>query len=176
MSSSGVRGSGLTSPGPPTTVIAHDDPAACEHCCVTEAPCGRVDGAAPTRRMSRAEATAGWLVTDTTATSSAPGTAVSAPVMVTMEPSCETVKAGPACSTAYSMPSQSSRSCHVVIWVRSKVAVSPGPTVSDAGCSSGCGSTGMTVIGTERYVQSSWPSRRTGTWHASTHGAPAPAS
>ena len=33
MSSSGVRGSGLTSPAAPITEMVHDVPAACEHCC-----------------------------------------------------------------------------------------------------------------------------------------------
>ena len=53
MTVSGVRGSGLTSPLAPITEIVHDDPAACEHCWVTDPPCGSVDGAAPTRRMRR---------------------------------------------------------------------------------------------------------------------------
>src|SRR5687768_7535609 len=73
--SSGVRGSGLTSPAAPMTVIVHDEPDAWEHCCTADPPCGSVDGAAPTRRMSRTGATSGWLVTVTIATSSNPGTA-----------------------------------------------------------------------------------------------------
>ena len=71
--SSGVRGSGFTSPGAPITVIEHDVPAACVHCFVSEPPCGSVDGAEPTRRMSRTGATAVWLVTETIAASSEPG-------------------------------------------------------------------------------------------------------
>src|SRR6478735_4943725 len=68
--SSGVRGSGLTSPPAPTTEIVHELPDACEHCCTADPPCGSVDGAAPTRRMSRAGETRLWLVTDTIAASS----------------------------------------------------------------------------------------------------------
>src|SRR4029079_4034059 len=73
--SSGVRGSGFTSPGAPITVMAQELPAASLHCFEREPPCGRVDGADPTRRMSRTGATPLWLVTETIAASSAPGTA-----------------------------------------------------------------------------------------------------
>src|SRR5689334_16345408 len=46
MTSSGVRGSGFTSPHAPTTWIVQEEPDAWEHCCVAEPPCGRVEGAA----------------------------------------------------------------------------------------------------------------------------------
>ena len=96
MTSSGVRGSGLTSPAAPITEIEHDEPAACVHCWVSDPPCGSVDGAAPTRRMRRTGATAVWLVTETIAASSEPGTARSAPTTVTIEPSSDTSNAEPA--------------------------------------------------------------------------------
>jgi hypothetical protein len=94
--SSGVRGSGLTSPGALITETAQVDPAACVHCWVRVPPWGRVEGAAPTRRMRRTGATAGWLVTEIIAASSAPGTARSAPTTVTREPSSDTSNADPA--------------------------------------------------------------------------------
>ena len=146
----GVRGSGFTSPLAPITEMVHEDPVACEHCCATVPPCGSVDGAAPTRRMSRTGATAVWLVTETTAASSEPGTARSAPMTVTVDPSSETSNAEPEYSTAYRMPLQSSRSCQLVMLRRSNVAVSPGPTVIDPARSSGCGSSAFTMIGTDR--------------------------
>ena len=96
MTVNGVRGRGLTSPPAPTTEIVQEDPAACEHCWVAEPPRGRVEGAAPTRRIRRTGATAVWLVTDTTAASSEPGTARSTPVTVTIDPSSETSNADPA--------------------------------------------------------------------------------
>ena len=48
------------------------------------------------------------------------------------------------------MPLQSSRSCHVVMFRRSNVAVSPGPTVIEPARSTGCGSRAFTTIGTDR--------------------------
>ena len=71
--SSGVRGSGFTSPGSATASIVQLDPDACEHCSVVVPPWGRVEGAAPTRSRSRAGATALWLVTETIAAFSLPG-------------------------------------------------------------------------------------------------------
>ncbi len=59
---------------------------------------------------------------------------------------------------------------------RSNVAVSPGPTVSEPGRSSGWGSRATTPMGTESTVHSCVPATRTGTWHASVHGEPVPAS
>ena len=56
---SGVRGSGLTSPVAPVTVMTHDEPSASEHRRATVPPWGSVLGAAPTRRMRRAGATPG---------------------------------------------------------------------------------------------------------------------
>jgi len=62
------------------------------------------------------------------------------------------------------MPAQSSRpSCQPVMFRRSNVAVSPGPTVSDPGRSSGCGLRATTPIGTDSTVHSSVPATRTGT-------------
>ncbi len=93
--SSGVRGSGFTSPVAPTTSNVHDDPLACEQPLASVPPRGRSFGAAPTRSTSRDGATSAWLVTVITAASSAPGSARSAPVIVTMLPSRVTVKSAP---------------------------------------------------------------------------------
>lgn len=118
--------------------------------------------------MSRAGLTAAWLVTPTTAAFSVPGTARSAPVTRTVDPSSETSKAEPLYSSAYAMPAQSSRpSCHDVMLRRSNVVVSPGPTVTDPGRSSGWGFRATIPTGTDSSVHSSVPARRTGTWHAS---------
>src|SRR6478752_2434360 len=95
ITSSGVRGSGLTSPEAPMTVTGQDVPEAWLHCCVRDPPCGSVDGAAPTRMMRRTGETPAWLVTETIAASSDPGTAVSTPTTVTIDPSRETSNADP---------------------------------------------------------------------------------
>ncbi len=146
----GVRGSGFTSPVAPTTDTVHDEPAASEQRADAVPPWGSVLGAAPTRSDRRAGATPGWLVIDTTAASSAPGTAVSAPVTVRIVPFSTTPNDEPGGAMEYATCSQSVRPCHVVIVLRSYVAVSPGPTTIAAARSSGCGARARMRIGTDR--------------------------
>ena len=153
-------------------------PAACVHCWVSDPPCGRVEGAAPTRRMRRTGR-------DRRCGSSPrrsrpprrPGTARSAPTTVTIDPSSDTSNARPGVveGVADALPvlAQLPRG-HVAQVERGGLARTdrhrPGA---------------QHRLRIERHAPGSAPTGRsshpaprcrTGTWQASTHGAPAPES